>query len=75
MTRVNVDRIKGRTRELRLTDNQVAEKLGIHPSTYYRKLNEECGDTFTVAQILKLSSILCFTKSEAADIFFADELA
>lgn len=72
---VKVDKIKGKTRELRMTDEQVAGFIGIHPSTYYRKLNSENGGTFTLNQIFKIVDLLKFTKSEAADIFFADKLA
>lgn len=72
---VNADRIKGRTRELRLTDEIVASKIGIHPTTYSRKLNAECGDTFTVAQAYGIAKALDLSKEEAADIFFAGNLA
>lgn len=72
---VNVDKIKGKTRELRLTDEQVAKGIEMHPTTYSRKLNAECGETFTLKQIFALVDVLQFTKTEATDIFFGDKLA
>ena len=72
---VNADKIKGKTRELRMTDDQVAKYLNIHPSTYHRKLNHENGETFTLKQLFGIASLLDFSKEEAADIFFGNKLA
>ena len=72
---VNVDKIRGRTRELRMTDEQVAKEVNMHPTTYYRKLNTENGENFTLGQAFALVKVLRFTKAEAVDVFFSDELA
>ena len=73
---VNADKIKGKTRELRMTDEQVAKQLHMHPSTYYRKLNHENGETFTLKQAYELATILCFSKEEAGEVlFFGSKLA
>ena len=72
---VNIDKIKGRTRELRMTDEQVAQKIHMHPSTYSRKLNAEKGESFTLKHIFLLVDVLRFSKLEAADVFLGDKFA
>ena len=51
--------------------SEVAEKMGIDPSTFYRKMGND-GD-FSRAEIQKIVEILEI--EEPVDIFFASELA
>ena len=43
----NVDKLKGKIKEMRLTPEKVADAIGIDKSTMYRKLNNG-GDEFTI---------------------------
>lgn len=72
---VNINKLKGKTREMQLTDEKVASLLGMHPATYSRKLNGENGETFTLRQVFALVEILTLTNAEAIEIFFGNKLA
>lgn len=51
------NRLKGRMVELGITRKELADYLGITPSTLYRKI---CGKTeFTASEINKISQRLC----------------
>ena len=53
---------------------KAAKELGIDPSTFYRKLNNN-GDDFTIEQMRRIIAITEMSEDEAVDIFFTDELA
>jgi transcriptional regulator with XRE-family HTH domain len=71
---VNVDKLHGKIRELRLSVADVAEKMGIDRSTLYRKLGNN-GAGLTVKDAQMLVEILHLTEQEAVEIFFAREVA
>lgn len=66
---MNVNRLKGKIVEMGLTIPEVAEKLEIDRSTFYRKLNSK-GETLTIREAQKLVGILEIPPVEATAIFF-----
>ena len=71
---VNVDKLHGKFREMKMSVEDVAEKMGIDKSTLYRKLsNNGAGLKEKDAQMLV--EILQLTQQEAMDIFFARQVA
>ncbi len=71
---VNVDKLRGKIVEKRTTIGQLAPKIGIDKSTFYRKLNEE-GKTFTIKEVELIVKKLKLTKDEAIEIFFNQGVA
>lgn len=71
---VNVNKLKGKIVENELTVEEVADKLGINRSTFYRKLNNS-GETFLIKEADKLVNLLHLSASEATAIFFSQFVA
>lgn len=71
---VNVNKIHAKLRELVMSVEDVAKRMGIDRSTLYRKLNNN-GAGLTVKDAQMLVDILQLTQQEALDIFFAREVA
>lgn len=69
---VNVDRLKGKIVERRTTQDEVADKIGIDRSTFYRKMKNN-GKGFTIGEIHRMVDSVPLTKDEAMDIFFTEE--
>ena len=66
---VNTDKIKGRMRELRLTQNIVAKRLGISQAAANQKINNtRC---FTLEEAEQLSDLLELTDEDFKVYFFA----
>lgn len=66
---MNTAKLKGKMRELSITQEKLAERMGISISTLNRKLQAEHGESFTVGEAMKISEILELTGNEAQDIF------
>lgn len=64
----SMNRLRGVIRERGLTQQEVSEKIGIDPSTFYRKLASG-GLAFTVGEMHQLADILQLTPEESAQIF------
>lgn len=64
---MNANKLKGKIIEKGLNVAKVAEIIGIHKSSFYRKLNGF--DVFTVTEAAKLKDVLDLTNLEALDIF------
>ncbi len=71
---VNVNKLHGKLKELELSVEDVALKMGIDRSTLYRKLANS-GAGLNVRDAQKLFEILHLTEREALDIFFAHRVA
>lgn len=71
---MNVNRLKGKIVEMGLSIPEVAEKLEIDRSTFYRKLNSK-GETLTIGEAQRLVSILELSPHEATAIFFNQDVA
>lgn len=64
----NMDKLRGKMAEKKITQEELAEKIGIDPSTFYRKMKTE-GTSFTVGQMHKIVDVLDLSYTEAAAIF------
>lgn len=71
---VNVNKLKAKMVERGFNVAQVAEKIGIDRSSLYRKLNNQ-GETLTVKEAKAIVKVLNITPSEAAQIFFGNDVA
>ena len=71
---IDKNKLLGKIREKALTQKDVAERLGIDESTFYRKLKKD-GQTFTIEEAYKISEVLDLTNQESIDIFFFALLA
>ncbi|HBL82273.1 MAG TPA: XRE family transcriptional regulator [Clostridiales bacterium] len=66
---VNTNKIKGRMRELEITQSEVAKYLGIQQSTANQKINNtRC---FSLNEAEKLCALLNIESGEFASYFFA----
>ena len=66
--RTNMDVLRGKMVEKRVDAYDMARKLGISTSTFYRKLKSD-GETFTVGQMHEIVSILHLSHEDARKIF------
>lgn len=64
----NMDKLRGKMAEKRITQEELAERIGIDPSTFCRKMKTE-GVTFTVGQMHKIVEVLNLSSTEAVSIF------
>lgn len=64
----NMDILRGKMTERKMGIEQLAEKIGIDPSTFYRKMRTN-GESFTVGQMHQIVNVLNLTHEEAAAIF------
>ena len=65
---VNIDRLRGKMTEKKVTQSMLAEATKLDPSTVNRKL--KTGEDFTIEQANVIVAILGLSKDEAIDIFF-----
>ena len=65
----NVSVLKGKIAENNMTQEGVADEMGINRSTFYRKMKEN-GKSFTVEEVHKLIEILSLSNTEVMKIFF-----
>lgn len=71
---INVNKLKGKIVENGLKVGELALKIGIDRSTFYRKLKNQ-GDSFTVREVNLICKELKLTKDEAMEIFFTHYVA
>ena len=71
---VNIDKLRGKIVEKRLSVEALSDKLGINQSTLYRRLNGG-GATFTIEEADKIATLLELTADELNQIFFAQYVA
>ena len=72
---VNTSALKAKLKEKNMTQEEVARKLGIDPSTFNRKINNESGSVITVQEAELLANVLNIPRNRLTAIFFAQELA
>lgn len=65
---INMDLLRGKMVERKVGNEQLAEKIGIDPSTFYRKMKAN-GASFTIGQMHKIVAALNLTHEEASSIF------
>ncbi|MEY8353092.1 helix-turn-helix transcriptional regulator [Lachnospiraceae bacterium 54-53] len=66
---MNVQMLKGKISESGITQEAIADAIGMNRSTFYRKLKRK-GNTFTVEEMNKIVEIIPLSKEEAVSIFF-----
>lgn len=71
---IKTNELKAQMKRMGITQEALARKMAINPSTLNRKINNVNGDKLTVAEANKLADVLCFPKAELVTIFFANEL-
>ncbi|QYC52372.1 helix-turn-helix domain-containing protein [Fusobacterium phage FNU_1P] len=69
---INTLKLKAKLKEKNLTQEEVANRLGINPSTFNKKINNEIGETLTIQEATNLKNILEITNKDMVDIFFAN---
>ena len=66
--KTDVDKLRGKMAERRVSQEEISSKLGMNPSTFYRKMKSD-GLTFTVGQMHKIVEVLDISPDEAKSIF------
>lgn len=69
----NVKLLEEKMKEKNMTVSDMAKRLNINESTWYRK--KRSAKSFSVGEAEKICHILDLTGDECAEIFFAKELA
>lgn len=72
---VNTNLLKAKLKEKGLTQEDAAKKIGMNPSTFNRKINNENGEAMTVKEANDLSDILEIPREQLVTIFFNKKLA
>lgn len=66
---VNVQKLRGKLSEKSVTQETVADSMGIDRTTFYRKMKNG-GSGFTIGEIHKMTDVIPLSRDEAVDIFF-----
>lgn len=69
---INTLKLKAKLKEKNMTQEELAAKIGINASTLNQKLNNTIGETLTIEEATKMSTILDISKEERIQIFFVD---
>ncbi|NLY09400.1 MAG: helix-turn-helix domain-containing protein [Tissierellia bacterium] len=69
---VDIKILKDKISKAGLTITEVAERVGVDKSTFYRKLNTN-GEAFSIKQANAISVVLDLTGEEVNKIFFASK--
>lgn len=72
---VKTNELKAQMKRIGITQEALAKKMSMNPSTLNRKINNTNGDKLTVAEANRIAEVLSFPKTELVSIFFAAELA
>ncbi|MBT0951489.1 helix-turn-helix domain-containing protein [Streptococcus infantis] len=70
---VDVSKLKGKIVERNTTQEELANKIGIDKSTFYRKMKQN--GNFSIKEVNLIVSTLNLSKDEAMSIFFSDTVA
>ena len=70
---VDVLKLKGKIVERDTTQEELANKIGIDKSTFYRKMKQN--GNFSIKEVNLIVSTLNLSKDEAMSIFFSDTVA
>ena len=66
--KTNMDVLRGKMAEKRVGKEELAEKIGVDASTFYRKMKDD-GVNFTIGPMHKIVDVLGLTREEATSIF------
>lgn len=70
---VDTNKLKGAIVASGKTQQEVAEKIGINRSTFYRKMKD--GGNFSIGEVSKIAEVIPLTDAEAISIFFNQVVA
>lgn len=65
---VNMDKLRGKMAEKNIGKEELAKKIGVDASTFYRKMKDE-GVSFTIGQMHRIVDELGLSREEATTIF------
>ncbi|RKD33963.1 helix-turn-helix domain-containing protein [Lacrimispora algidixylanolytica] len=66
---MNTQMLKGKIVESGITQEAVADAIGMNRCTFYRKMKRK-GNTFTVEEMNKIVQVIPLSREEAVLIFF-----
>lgn len=66
---MNIQKLKGKMAESGITQEGIADAIGMSRCTFYRKMKRR-GETFTVEEMNKIVKIIPLSREEAITIFF-----
>lgn len=69
---MEIEKLLGKIEQKGFSNKEIAEKLDIAESTFYRKLKRK---SFSVEEAQKMSELLSLSAAEAYEIFFGKRLA
>lgn len=69
---VKVNEIKAQMKRVGITQEKLAEKMGINQATLNRKVNNREGDNLTVKEVTNMVLILQFKRENITDVFFGE---
>ena len=64
----NMDKLRGKMAEKKIGKEELAAKIGVDASTFYRKMKDD-GVKFTIGQMHKIVEVLDLSREDAATIF------
>lgn len=64
---MNINKLKGKMVEYEITVEMLADDMGYHPSTLYRKIDNP--EKITIGDALKIRKCVPMTDAEALEIF------
>lgn len=67
---VNVDKLRGKIVECRMTIEELARAVGVDRATLYRRISGG-GGSFTIEEADKIAKVLSLSADELNKIFFA----
>lgn len=67
----NIQKLRGKLKENKETQEAVAKALGMHPSTFSAKMQGD-GLKFSIGDAHKIADIVPLTPKEAIEIFLAE---
>nr|DAP66075.1 MAG TPA: Regulatory protein-modification, helix-turn-helix, transcriptional regulato, DNA [Caudoviricetes sp.] len=70
---VDISKLKGKIVERNTTQEELASKIGIDKSTFYRKMKQN--GNFSIKEVNLIVSTLNLSKDEAMAIFFSETVA
>ena len=70
---VDISKLKGKIVERNTTQEELANKIGIDKSTFYRKMKQN--GNFSIKEVNLIVSTLNLSKDEAMSIFFSETVA
>lgn len=72
---INSNEIKAQMKRVGMTQKNLADVIGMDPSTLNRKINNENGTVLTVKEANEIAQALNIPRESMTDIFFASKLA